>query len=452
MNNIKNVPVLDWTGKPLMPTSSAYARILLKKNKAKVIKARIFAIQLLQPNKPDNIKNKVTLGIDTGFMNIGYSVVSNNKELIGGELTMLSGLVERNQKRAMYRRTRRNKLRYRKCRFDNNNIGKGWLPPSTKHKNNTHFKLIEWLCSLYPITDKRIEIGNFDIQKMVAPDKSNVDYQTAILEYQGNLRNAILFRDKHTCQHCGANMFKDKNIKLQAHHIIFRSCNGSDKPSNLITLCTKCHTAKNHSVGGFLHKWMLESKKVTRSLRDATFMNILASELKKRFDFVETFGYNTSVKRKSLNLDKSHHHDAFVIAGGTNQMRSKAVNLTQKRRHNRSISIFKDAKYIDIRTGEMVYATALNCGRTKRNTNLNSENLRQYRGIKVRKGATILRLKTYKFQPKDIVGYNGKRYTSSGCSSKGRYVLFKETGKNVTYPIRKVTMIKQNGGTYVETN
>lgn len=137
MNNIKNVPVLDWTGKPLMPTSSAYARILLKKNKAKVIKARIFAIQLLQPNKPDNIKNKVTLGIDTGFMNIGYSVVSNNKELIGGELTMLSGLVERNQKRAMYRRTRRNKLRYRKCRFDNNNIGKGWLPPSTKHKNNS---------------------------------------------------------------------------------------------------------------------------------------------------------------------------------------------------------------------------------------------------------------------------------------------------------------------------
>ncbi|MDQ5920222.1 MAG: hypothetical protein QG673_278, partial [Pseudomonadota bacterium] len=28
----------------------------------------------------------------------------------------------------------------------------------------------------------------------------------------------------------------------------------------------------------------------------------------------------------------------------------------------------------------------------------------------------------------------------------------KETGRNATYPIRKVTMIKQNGGTYVETN
>ena len=57
-----------------------------------------------------------------------------------------------------------------------------------------------------------------------------------------------------------------------------------------------------------------------------------------------------------------------------------------------------------------------------------------------------------KFQPKDIVSYEGKRYTSIGCNNKGKYVLFKETGKNVTYPIRKVTMIKQNGCTYVETN
>jgi hypothetical protein len=215
-------------------------------------------------------------------------------------------------------------------------------------------------------------------------------------------------------------------------------------------LCTKCHTQANHKEGGVLYQWMVESKKVTKSLKEATYMNILASRLKEKHDFIQVFGYQTSVKRKNLGLEKSHSNDAFVISGGTTQIRAPhKTNFKQKRRHNRSLETFKDAKYIDIRSGESVDASVLNCGRRRRNKNLNTENLREFRGKKMRKGVISRRLRTYKFQPDDIVRYQGKLYTSLGCNNKGRYVLFRETGKNKTYKIDDVTLIKRNGGTYV---
>lgn len=53
-----------------------------------------------------------------------------------------------------------------------------------------------------------------------------------------NYREEILKRDKNTCQSCGQRKHR-KN--LEVHHIIPRSKGGSDKPTNLITLCKHCH-------------------------------------------------------------------------------------------------------------------------------------------------------------------------------------------------------------------
>lgn len=49
------------------------------------------------------------------------------------------------------------------------------------------------------------------------------------------LKNQILIRDNHTCQKCGT----QKN--LHVHHIVPARRGGDDSPSNLITVCAKCH-------------------------------------------------------------------------------------------------------------------------------------------------------------------------------------------------------------------
>lgn len=67
----------------------------------------------------------------------------------------------------------------------------------------------------------------------VGKDALNV---SMCMKMKSELRNQILKRDNHTCQHC----FKTPSI-LHVHHIIPRSSNGSDEPTNLITLCPSCH-------------------------------------------------------------------------------------------------------------------------------------------------------------------------------------------------------------------
>ncbi|MEA2061474.1 MAG: RRXRR domain-containing protein [Thermodesulfobacteriota bacterium] len=54
------------------------------------------------------------------------------------EIELLKGQVERNNKRRIYRRQRRSRLRYRKSRFEKQNKPEGWLAPSIQHKLDTH--------------------------------------------------------------------------------------------------------------------------------------------------------------------------------------------------------------------------------------------------------------------------------------------------------------------------
>ena len=60
------VPVLDSRKKPLMPTTSAKARILIKTGKAKPYwnKLGIFCIILTREVEPDN--QQIAVGIDPG--------------------------------------------------------------------------------------------------------------------------------------------------------------------------------------------------------------------------------------------------------------------------------------------------------------------------------------------------------------------------------------------------
>jgi len=65
-----------------------------------------------------------------------------------------------------------------------------------------------------------------------------IDYQNGEQAGFWNLREYILYRDNHTCCGCKG---KSKDNILEIHHIVQRKDGGTDKPSNLVTLCKTCH-------------------------------------------------------------------------------------------------------------------------------------------------------------------------------------------------------------------
>ena len=424
-------------GKALMPTSNAKARKLLKQKKAKVVSLRPFVIKLTYKTKTEYTQ-KLHLGVDSGYSNIGFSVIDAKQEYIAGEVKLLEGMKDRLNAKRSYRRVRRSRLRYRKPRWNNRvkSKKKGWLAPSIRHKLDTHIKFIDYLKSILPIGKITIEVANFDIQKMKNPSISGKEYQEGDMLGFWNVREFVLHRDGHKCQNPDCK-YKDKDKKeqiLKVHHIIYRSKGGTDRPENLITLCSKCHTPANHKEGKFLYDWCMNGKKV-RGFKDATFMSIirwrLVDELKSKYDNVFiTYGYITKNHRIKNGIEKSHANDAFAIAKGTNQVRTKDKFLViQDRLKNRSLEKFYDSKIIDIRTGKKVSGADLNCGRSTRNKNLNTENLRKYRGAKISKGQRRIRKKKYFYQPNDLVKYNGKVYTVKGTQNEGKYIALKEIKK-----------------------
>jgi N6-L-threonylcarbamoyladenine synthase len=310
---------------PLMPCSPRKARVLLKKGKAKVVKRTPFTIQLTIPT--GETKQDITLGVDSGFTHVGLSAVSNKEELFSADVTLRSDMVKLNSERAMYRRSRRGrKTRYRKPRFLNRVKFKGWLAPSIQHKLDSHKKLIDMVKGLLPITKTIIEVAAFDIQKIKNPDILGIGYQNGDKTGFWNVREYVLYRDSHKCQAPKCN-HKDK--VLNVHHIVSRQT-GGDRPNNLITLCENCHSRH--------HKGEIDLKiKRTNGFKAETFMSMVRWRLTNETDSQHTFGYITKSNRIATGLDKSHSNDAFIIAGGVNQLQTQPLIIKQVRKCNRKL-------------------------------------------------------------------------------------------------------------------
>lgn len=337
--------VLNKHKKPLMPCSSAKARRLLKNGLAKVTQNKPFTIKLLFSSSGH--KQEVIAGMDTGSKKIGVAAVSNRKVLYQAE-TKLRGeeIRKKIDQRKMYRRSRRgHKLRYRKPRFLNRkaSIAKGRLPPSVRHKVESHLKEKKHLESILPIHKWIIETASFDIHKITNPTGVKKDlgkghtYQKGRLLDFYNAKQYVLFPGKYKCQLCTTK----KNQKLHVHHIQFRSNGGSNSPDNLATLCKSCHDK--------IHKFQKEmSEKTSKKLqkiaqirtKHATEISILRSQLCKNFksiggiqEFEETFGYITKFNRERAKLPKAHHIDAICIASQDKitQIQYNNSDLFQKR-------------------------------------------------------------------------------------------------------------------------
>ena len=180
----------------------------------------------------ENKTQDITLGVDAGSKVIGLSATTKGKELYSSEIELRNDIVNLLSTRRQNRRTRRNRLRYRKPRFNNrvSRKKKGWLAPSIEHKIQTHIKVVGDVYKILPIDKIIVETASFDIQKIKNPDISSTEYQQGEQMGFWNVREYVLFRDNHTCQSCKG---KSKDKILNVHHIESRKT-GGDSPSNLI--------------------------------------------------------------------------------------------------------------------------------------------------------------------------------------------------------------------------
>lgn len=304
------VYVINKQGQALMPTERfGKVRRLLKNSLAHVVCRIPFTIQL--DYDTTDYTQPVSLGVDAGSKHIGISATTSEKELYAADVELRNDIVDKLSTRREQRRTRRSRLRYRKARFNNrvSSKRKGWLAPSIENKIQTHLTVVEKIHKFLPITNIVVETASFDIQKINNPSISGVEYQQGEQLDFFNVREYVLFRDNHTCQHCKG---KSKDKVLNVHHIESRKT-GGDSPNNLITLCETCHKA--------YHRSELElNVKRGKSFRDSAFMGIMRwsfyDRLKNIYPNVSmTFGYITKNARITNNLPKEHYVDARCISG-----------------------------------------------------------------------------------------------------------------------------------------
>ena len=260
--------------------------------------------------------------------------------------------------------------------------------------------MIEKIKKILPICETIIEVATFDAHKMKKPEVSGIEYQQG--ELQGyEIREYLLEKWKRKCVYC-----KETGIKLEIEHIIPKSRGGSNRVDNLTISCRDCNVKKGNKTAeeyGFpdIHKL------AKQSLKAVPFMNVIRTRLVEQLQCKSTFGYITKHNRTKLGLDKSHSNDAFVIAGGKKQKRSKILQVKQIRRNNRSIQINRKGNKPSIRR------------------------------------------KRYKLQPNDLIRFEKELYLVKGVFNYGKWVRLRYTdGKKGTLnkAIKNVELVKFGKG------
>ena len=444
-----SVAVLSSTGSKLMPTSNYRARKLLKSRRATIECYRpIFTIRLT--DREEGSTQPIEYACDTGYQHVGVSIKSEKHEFVHAQFDMLSDETERHNDCRKYRRTRRNRLRYRKKRFNNRSKKNKDMAPSLRHRKENQINLFESFCKVMPITSATFEMGKFDTQLLQAiadgkPLPEGKDYQRGSKYLYQTEREAVFGRDHYTCQVCGKSV-KD-GVILHTHHIGFWKNCRSNRISNLLTVCEHCHTAANHQPGGKL--WGLEP--MSSNLTSATYMStvrwVMYRDLVLKHPEINIhiqYGAKTSVTRKSLHLAKTHANDAYCIGTLHPKHRTAELVYQKKRRNNRILAKFYDAKYIDIRDGEKKSGAVLSCGRTNRRESRHSDkNQCIYRGKKCSAGRTSVRKRRYAYQPGDTIVFRNKKAFVIGAQHYGQYVSL-STGKSAK--VSDLTCIKKEGG------
>ena len=151
------VPVVSMDGKPLMPTTPAKARKMMRDGIAagRFNKLGIFYVQMLIP--VGDKTQEVDLTIDPGSKYDGYAVGTASGTILKAMAKMPSKIAEKLEHRRRMRRFRRYRKTWRRpCRFDNRQRGDYWIAPSQLAKVQFRLKIVKELCRIFPI--KRIGV------------------------------------------------------------------------------------------------------------------------------------------------------------------------------------------------------------------------------------------------------------------------------------------------------
>lgn len=419
------VCVLSNSGERLMPTFRlGKVRRLLKDGKAKIVKHHPFTIQLLYDSKTNT--QPIEICEDVGYNYIGISVKSEFHEYVSVQYDTLQDEKEHHDDCRKYRRTRRNRLRYRQARFDNRKRDDGWLAPSLEHKKELNVNVIKMYCEVMPITHAIVEVGSFDTMLVKAIEEGkatpeSADYQKGPRYKLATLREAVFYRDNYTCQVCGCKA--NEGAILHVHHMFYWKGRHGNSLSELITVCEKCHTPANHQKGGKLFGF--GEDKEFANLSGAAFMNAVRWQIVNALyatygkEFVTiTYGAMTKEKRIALHLEKSHNNDAYAMGSFHPVNRCAFEHYEKVKRNNRILEKFYDSQYIVIRTGEIATGKELFNGRISRSHKKDSENLHKYRGKRICKGHRALRRKKVALNPGDLVSLNGEILVVHGTHTK----------------------------------
>ncbi len=313
---------------PLMPCPPVIARLLLKDGKAKVIRRTPFTIKLLAQAE-ESYTQPLTLGVDTGSSVIGSAVADHNGHVLYlSEVAVRHDIAQTMKERAAARRNRRQrKTRYRPARWLNrrNSSKTGRFSPTMRSKIEAHLREIRFVKRLLPIASLVLESGTFDPHALKSPEvlRNKWLYQRGINYGYANTKAYVLTRDTYTCQQCQG---KSRDRRLEVHHLVFRSEQGSDEESNLLTLCKTCHDG--------LHAGEITLKqqgKKKGALLHATQMNSIRLQLLRRLQAEETWGFVTKEHRQLWDLPKAHVFDAAVIATRGRQPIFQTATLIAKR-------------------------------------------------------------------------------------------------------------------------
>ena len=317
------VYVLDKSGKPLMPCSEKRARLLLAGGRARVHRLVPLVIRLVDRRQADSNVQALTLKLDPGSRFTGLALVRQRDRNVS--VLSLLELVHRGAaiskamgQRAGYRRRRRSQnLRHRAPRFDNRTRPEGWLPPSLRHLLDTTLSWVQRLRRWTPITDLAVERVKFDMQAMLNPEISGIEYQQG--ELQGyEVREYLLEKWGRSCAYCTA-----ENVPLEVEHIVARSNGGSDRVSNLTLACRPCNQSKsNWPVEVFLKskpELLARIKAQAKApLRDAAAVNATRNALFHALMHIglpvaASTGAQTKFNRRRLGIPKTHALDAVCV-------------------------------------------------------------------------------------------------------------------------------------------
>jgi len=307
-----------------MPCTPARARMLLRGRKAAVLRRYPFTIILKARTEGD--LQPIELKADPGSKVTGVALVADYAKR-GKTVVWAMDLQHRGQaikdaldSRRGIRRGRRNrKTRYRASRFDNRTRQDGWLAPSLMSRV---YNVMTWALRLQRFTPLRsvaVETVCFDMQAMVNPEISGVEYQQGTLAgYE--IKEYLLEKWGRECAYC-----KAKNIPLQVEHIIPRSRGGTKRVSNLTVACEDCNQSKNNlTAAEFGHPNI--QKQALRPLKDATAVNATRYAIGaalKTLGLPISFwsGGRTKFNRTQQGYPKAHWIDAACVGESGNQVK-----------------------------------------------------------------------------------------------------------------------------------